>query len=137
MSLRHTAIVAAAVAALTLTGVAIGANLGGHRQSPYTRANAYAMPMMAAYAATPAASTRHSHHFRGRVTSANQAHHWFWMRTLSAQHVQIYTNRYTDWGDCDWGYMRLGHRVDVRAYRGHHHWIAARMQSWNDDWMMH
>lgn len=103
MTFRHTAIAAAVVAALNLAGVAIGANLGGHRQAPYTRIGAYTMPMMATYAATPAASTRQWHHFRGRVTSANQAHRWFWMRTLSAGHVQIYTNRNTYWGTATGG----------------------------------
>ena len=129
MVLRHTAIAATAVAALTVTGVAIGANLGGHGQAPYTRAGALAMPMMVGYAA-PATATRQWHHFRGSVTSANRAHRWFWMHTMTRRSVQIYTNHHTYWDNCGWGYMRTGHRVDVRAYRSHHHWIAGHMQRW-------
>ena len=53
------------------------------------------------------------------------------MRTTGNQRVRIYTSRGTHWDGCDWGDMSYGHHVDVHAYRGHGHWIAARVQNWN------
>ena len=72
-----------------------------------------------------------SHHFRCRVTAANQGQRWFSMRTTTHRDLRVYTDRGTRWGDCDWAEMHDGHYVDVHAYRAHGHWHATRMANWS------
>ena len=128
MAFRHGA-TGAVVVALALAGVGIAASSGARHH------DTYASPMMGAYSAAPATSSTQWHRFRGTVTSANRAHHSFWMRTITRRSVQIYVNGSTSWGNCGWGYMHHGYRVDVHAYRSHGHWMASRMQSWHHGWM--
>jgi hypothetical protein len=37
----------------------------------------------------------------------------------------------------DWGDMRYGHHIDVRAYHSHGRWMASTMHDWHDDWDDH
>ena len=61
------------------------------------------------------------------------------MHTTTNSSVRIYTSRATQWDDCDWGDMRSGHHIDVRAYHSHGHWMASTMHNWhdNDNWDDH
>ena len=70
--------------------------------------------------------------FRGVVTVADRARGWVRVRIASSRSVRIYTSRGTSWAGCDWGQMRSGHRVDVRAYRANGAWIASTTRNWNN-----
>jgi hypothetical protein len=128
MPATRSTIAATAVTGLVLAAGVIGANAArpGH--------NHPGLPVAGSISLASAQTATYTHRFRGRVTSANRAHDWFWMRTMAGRSLQIYTNHSTYWDDCGWGYMRSGSRIDVRAYRRHHHWIAQHMQRWG--WMM-
>lgn len=118
------------VAGLVLAAGVIGANAGRLGNTHHGMLTAGPVSLASAHTAT------YTHRFRGRITSANRAHHWFRMHTMAGQYVQIYTGHQTYWDDCGWGYMHSGSRIDVHAYRSHnHHWIATHMQRWGG-WMM-
>ena len=123
-----------------LAGLALGlpavAAAGSHTPTPTRQPTAGATP--AVMAVVPAHAARSTHRFRGTVTSSNAGRRWFNMRTTTNRRVRIHTNRTTHWDGCDWGDMRSGHHVDVRAYRSHHRWIATAMRNWHgwDDWHM-
>ena len=55
------------------------------------------------------------------------------MHTTTNSSVRIYTSHATRWDDCDWGDMRSGHHIDVRAYHSHGHWMASTMHNWHDN----
>ena len=54
------------------------------------------------------------------------------MRTTTHRNVRVHTTAGTWWDDCDWGAMRYGHHVDVRAHRHHHTWVASSVHNWHD-----
>jgi hypothetical protein len=117
MRSRRPALAAALVASLALAGTALSQ---GH--DPATSV------APSTNSPTSTQASRQWHRFRGRVTQANSTHHWFRMCT-SSRSVRIHTASGTNWGGCDWDDMDHGHRVDVRAYRQHHRWIAQRVQN--------
>ena len=123
-----------------LAGLALGlpavAAAGSDTSASARQSGARATPGVMAVA--PAHVARSTHRFRGTVTSSNTGHRWFNMRTTTNRRVRIHTNHTTHWDGCDWGDMRSGHHVDVRAYRSHHRWVAATMSNWHDwnDWHM-
>jgi len=118
MRARRTILAAALVAGLALTGTAVSQTHGSGTPTAST-----------ATARVSAHAARSLHRFRGAVTTANSAHHWFRMRT-SSRSVRIHTGNATRWDGCDWDDMDPGHRVDVRAYRQHGAWIARSIQDW-------
>ena len=126
MRSKRSALAAALVASLALTGTALSQGHGSATS-------------VASSANTPTSTqtSRQSHRFRGQVTQADSAHHWFRMRT-SSRSVRIHTGQGTNWDGCDWDNMDAGYRVDVRAYRQDHRWIAQRVQNWrrggHDGW---
>lgn len=126
MRSRRPALTAALVVNLALTGTALSQ---GH-DSATSVVSGVTTP-------TSTQTPRPWHRFRGQVTQADSAHHWFRMRT-SSRSVRIHTGQGTNWDGCDWDNMDAGYRVDVRAYRQHHRWIAQRVQNWrdgsHDDW---
>ena len=116
-------------------GLALAATATGQTQRAATVTKSAKQTASSATSGAPARAARTVHRFRGTVTATNRAHHWFRMRTTTNTSRRIY--RYTAWDDCDWGDMRYGHHVDVRAYRSHGRWVATRMQNWtdwDDDW---
>ena len=125
----HTIAVLASTLALAFATTAVAIAQTGH-----------SVPSRQAVAATAGTTTtiaathvpRQSHHFRGNVTSADQGHHRFGIRTLSRS-VRIYTTGATTWHGCDWSDMHAGHPIDVHAYRSHGHWVASSMQNWHHD----
>ena len=121
MRSKRSALAAAAVASLALAGTALS-------QSHDSATSAAADTNTSA----STQASRQWHRFRGRVTQASSAHHWFRMRT-SSRSVRIHTGQSTNWDGCDWDDMDPGHRVDVRAYRQHNRWIAQRIQNWRGD----
>jgi hypothetical protein len=82
-------------------------------------------PAAAMFTAGPAA--RQLHRFRGTVTSRSQAQRWLRMHTTTNSSVRIYTGGATRWDGCDWGDMRYGRHIDVRAYQSHGRWMASTM----------
>lgn len=87
----------------------------------------------AAQAPTARAAASHTHRFRGTVRHTSRRHHWFSMRTSTHHTVRVHTASGTWWDDCDWGAMRYGHHVDVRAHRHHHMWVASSVHNWQDN----
>jgi hypothetical protein len=76
------------------------------------------------------------HQFHGRISSRSRAGRWFGMYTASNHSVRIFTSGGTHWDGCDWGTMRHGYRVNVRAYGNHGRWMAARIRNGGDHWGM-
>lgn len=125
----------------TIFAVALAAALGLSATASAEPAFAAGQPHRVATAGLPASGSwahaaSRTHRFRGTVTSANQAHRWFRMRTTSHRRLRIHTTNGTWWDDCDWGSMSYGHHVDVRAYHNHGMWFASSMHNWHDqgDW---
>ena len=56
------------------------------------------------------------------------------MHTTTNSSVRIYTSGAIQWDDCEWGDMRYGHHIDVRAYHSHGRWMASTMENWHDNW---
>lgn len=124
MTVKRSTIVATMVAGLVLAAGVVGASAGRLGSTHVGTPMAGPTSLASAHTAT------YMHRFRGRVTTANRANHWFRMHTMAGQYVQIYTGHDTHWDHCGWGYMHSGSRIDVHAYRSHHHWIATHMQRW-------
>jgi hypothetical protein len=130
MSRLHKVSVLASILAVALaaSAIAIATTDGrGTQPQPATAAAAGATT-----GGGQARASRTTHHWRGRITSADRGDRWFRMHTTTNTTVRIYTNHGTRWDDCDWGDMRYGQYVDVHAYRSHGHWIATRMGNWHD-----
>ena len=128
MSAKRLAV--ALVVAVSLMAAATALSAG-----PSTRPRQHAVataPAATQGATAPAA--RQFHRFRGTVTSRNQTQRWFRMHTTTNSSVRIYTSRTTQWDDRDWGDMRYGNHIDVRAYHNHGRWMASTMQNWHDSW---
>lgn len=130
MFTRRTLAAVALTGGLTLTGpgLALAQSDGGQLAAPATRPAVTSDDARWSYAAYS------WHHFRGSVVHRDSQHHWFRMHTLTGRYVTIYTTRHTAWYGCDWGDMRYGEHVRVRAYysTSRHHWVASLVRNWAD-----
>ena len=76
------------------------------------------------------AAAHHLRGFHGTVTRTDPNHHWLRIHTASNGMMRFQTRHATQWNGCDWGEMRYGHAVSIRAYRSHGSWMATRINDW-------
>ena len=109
----------AAAAVLALTATALGARSGGPGAT-----TSPSQPKAAAQAGA------YQHEFRGSVTGVSRSGSWFQLRTSQGSLVRVHVGPGTYWDDCNWGTIRPGQRIDVRANSRNGFWTAATVGAW-------
>ena len=77
------------------------------------------------------AAAHHLRGFHGTVTRTDPSHHWLRIHTASNGMMRFQIRHATHWDGCNWGEMRYGHEISIRAYVSRGSWMAARISDWH------